>query len=483
MIRRNYVPARLLLAAILASGFAVVWGLLGLWVVSAAQSALGLTGVEESLLFLADGSPVVIARGWEMRDLSGKPLPSNVETRWLGTVDFEAVRKITPRSADVSWAERIRIFEDDRRPPVYWYLITDGKAGGSGYLAGYDSTSKSRVGFIGTKGFHVDELPLEEHFPFSGNGDAMQTRVHGTTPRAGQVLLQHGSRARTAMDIPPWCVYIHGDNHTIYQVDLGTRETHVALADPAIRSAQALTNWGPGSATGTASFMIRTSHEVLELSNDNRVMRRFVIPHELQDQDFSFGKTDQGRAIYFTHFLPDDHAREYHYHIFWADRFGNVAQAEKVIVRANDPGLSLGSLLGGILPAPAFASGFVATIRPFHIMELAPANSYAECLKRSLGEYWPALLGSGLIGLLCAVFCYRRQARYAAGGAQRFIWPIFVFLFGIPGWVGYLTCRNWPVVERCPSCGASAPRDRFACAGCHAEFPMPVLRGTEVYAA
>src|SRR6516164_5753600 len=104
MIRRNYVPARLLLAAILASGFAVVWGLLGLWVVSAAQSALGLTGVEESLLFLADGSPVVIARGWEMRDLSGKPLPSNVETRWLGTVDFEAVRKITPRSADVSWA-------------------------------------------------------------------------------------------------------------------------------------------------------------------------------------------------------------------------------------------------------------------------------------------------------------------------------------------------------------------------------------------
>src|SRR5262249_6697177 len=152
--------------------------------------------------------------------------------------------------------------------------------------------------------------------------------------------------------------------------------------------------------------------------------------------------TNQGRAVYFTHSLPDDHARDYQYRIYWAEASGQLVRHEQAIVRANDPGLQLRTLLAAIVPGPALASGFAATIRPFHIMELRPGSSYRDALTRSVSEYWSALLLAGLIGFVCAVLCYRRQLRCAASGAERFVWPIFVFLFGIPGWVGYLTCRT-----------------------------------------
>jgi hypothetical protein len=37
-------------------------------------------------------------------------------------------------------------------------------------------------------------------------------------------------------------------------------------------------------------------------------------------------------------------------------------------------------------------------------------------------------------------------------------------------------------MEDCPARGKNVPRDRQQCPACHADFPRPELKGTEVFA-
>jgi hypothetical protein len=80
------------------------------------------------------------------------------------------------------------------------------------------------------------------------------------------------------------------------------------------------------------------------------------------------------------------------------------------------------------------------------------------------------------------VLCYRRQVRYGMSRWERIVWPLFVLLLGLPGWVGYRFGRSWPVLETCPACGAGVPRDREDCTRRETAFPPPALKGTEGFA-
>ena len=84
------------------------------------------------------------------------------------------------------------------------------------------------------------------------------------------------------------------------------------------------------------------------------------------------------------------------------------------------------------------------------------------------------------LSALFAWICARRQAKYAQPWTKT--WVVFVFLLGLPGLLGYLWHRRWPVLEKCPSCQAASPRDRLACPRCHADFPEPGPVGLEVLA-
>jgi hypothetical protein len=411
------------------------------------------------------------------------PLTQDSDMRWLPTVHLKAALSVPRFPGDVSWDDRIRSFYDDRRPPVHWHLISDGQTNGLAYLVGYDSQSKARIGFIGTKGFRPEALPPEEQFPLSPTGDAMRSRVTGLPGQSSPFPVGGGRRNRASALISPWCIYVHSDQQRIYRVDLSTRQTQVVLDDSGIRAAELMLQYGPGWMTGTSWFLVRTEHEVLVFNNENEIERRFRIPTELQDVDFSFGVTSEGHGLCCSHFVPDDHAPEYQYRIYWVDQSGRIVRNQDATIKGNNPGVNFGTLLGAIMPAPVLAGSFVAGVRPYHLMETYSTIEYAEGLRRSANEYWPALLLAGAIGAFLALACLRRQTRYATSGAERFVWPVFVFLFGVPGWVAYLTCRSWPVLDRCPACQVRVPRDRYKCAACQSGFPAPPMRGIEVYAA
>ena len=110
------------------------------------------------------------------------------------------------------------------------------------------------------------------------------------------------------------------------------------------------------------------------------------------------------------------------------------------------------------------------------------SESYAAAVRAVLERSWRPLAAVTALGLLLAVAAWRRARAFGLPGREQAAWAVFVFLFGIPGYVGYRLHRRWPLRAECPNCHARAPRDREACARCEAVFPVEPLRGIEVFA-
>ncbi len=93
---------------------------------------------------------------------------------------------------------------------------------------------------------------------------------------------------------------------------------------------------------------------------------------------------------------------------------------------------------------------------------------------------WPALAITSIVSTVLAVLCFLRNRKY--GLPWTAAWTVFVLLFGLPAYFGYLAHRAWPGRLPCPKCGRLAPRDRPACFVCGRDFPEPAMKGTEVFA-
>ena len=140
-----------------------------------------------------------------------------------------------------------------------------------------------------------------------------------------------------------------------------------------------------------------------------------------------------------------------------------------------------------LVPGPIEAS--------VHRLFLLPLSNSARVLRHptvsasSQFSYWfeiffacslIPLVMLGAVSTVLATWCYRRHRRYSQNGALA--WALFVFLFGAPSLAGYLLHRRWSVTEKCQHCGEVTPRDRDACLHCDTEFPLPALKGIEIFA-
>ena len=95
--------------------------------------------------------------------------------------------------------------------------------------------------------------------------------------------------------------------------------------------------------------------------------------------------------------------------------------------------------------------------------------AFVDRSPRSVIRSWPSWPGGGVV-------------RSAFPEREQFAWAVFVLLFGLPAYVGFLLYRRWPIRQPCPNCQAQAPRDRVACAECGTRFPDPALKGIEIFA-
>jgi hypothetical protein len=476
----------LVLASVLASGFVVVWGVVGMWVVGVAESGQPSS---QHLTFLADGTPLVMryvgSHGErEFFDLEGNPVPAP-EGKVVGMLHGASL-PATPSASgvpDLSWGERIRSFADGRAPAVYWYFVTDGLPDGTAYFVGYDSLSRSRVGYLGTAGLREGPLPAEELFPFHGAVSGPHSRVLCSQPDHSPTAHPQREWAGQAPrgSVSTWDVYVVGRDHKIYHADLHSRTVHVALDEPQFRSAALVA--GPiDLIRGTPHRLgVRLDEAILVLDERGRELKRFPIPEALRDRPFRFVETTASEGLLYWTSPPDSLADRVEYELYWEAPDGHSRKAQ-VALPSRGTMRSLQTLGGLVAPAPLVLGGIIAAIRPPELLEAGLTATYPEALSRALTEYWAALVIAQVAALALAVLCYRRQVRYGASKAERVVWPLFVLCVGLPGWIGYRFGRSWPVLESCPECHVRVPRDRGGCAGCETEFPRPALKGTEVFA-
>jgi hypothetical protein len=390
---------------------------------------------------------------------------------------------------EVGWQERLRTFFDDRRPSNRWHFVTNGKPSGSAYFVGYDSLTKEQIGYLGTRGFQDIQPSLQTAFPFSGTGEAIRDRLHSPNyyyPSYGSVpalMAPTPMRDSGSGDILACCVCVQADDGRIYMADLSARTVRSMLENPTIRSTALLSQWIQFPEKSSRSLAVRTDSEILVLKSSGDIVNRFVIPEHLREQDFEWAPANTTQAIYYTRATPDEFSPEAAYRIYWCDASGDCSRSENLVLRDHSPHSDLRIGLAGLFPGPALSCGYVGFYWPQHMLANPTIATYGNALSRSAGQFRWAIVLAIVIGVACAASSYRRQRRYASSTLQCAIWTSFVFLLGLPGWIGYRFGRSWPALEPCQGCGALSPRDRGDCAACHAEFPTPTLKGTEILAA
>jgi hypothetical protein len=487
MLRKD-VFQPLVLATILSIGFAAICCLASMWVLNVYSEDTPWAG--EQLRFLPDGTPRVAffpdgRRGGDhYRDLQGNPTPPPEAGigRLLNCCSLPA--HPPQQASDLDWDERVRSFADGRWPAIYWYFVSDGRPDGAGYFVGYDSKSNVRVGYLGTAGFRDEPLPAEELFPFNGPAWDAKTRLLGHPGQNGSPTSHPVSQSRAGPPpgfVSEWDVYVFGRDGKLYHADLQARTVHVALESSRLRSA--VFSAAPPDAARWMLFRLtaRTEDALLVLDAQGQELVRYPIPEALRNLPFSFAESNAGEAVMYWNSPEDALATETEYRIFWVKPDGSFRETATTLAHFGEK-RPLQVYGGVVMPSPLGLGGSIVRERSQELLRNGLETTLTEAFVRALREFWPALAIAQMIAFAFAVLCYRRQVRYGVGRVERIVWPLFVLLLGLPGWIGYRFGRSWPVLETCPACGGVVPRDRRDCARCAAEFPLPALKGTEVFA-
>jgi hypothetical protein len=492
MKRKGFIQS-LVLAGVLAAGFTAVWGVVAVWALEVgAYIAIGMDSSRVTLMipiravlqFLSDGTPVVRYQQpgmqTQLRELQGNPVEEPDGEHPFLKLTLLPSKVIA--DAEIDWGDRVRSFADGRVPSGYWYFIADGRPEGSGYFVGYDSESHTCLGYLGRCGFREGPLAVEEHIPFAGVTNGKKECLFCS--QQGNSSTQHPRNRRSGHaphgSVSTWDVYVIGRDGKLYHADLQKRTLQVAFDRSSVLSAS-LTAGQPDAVHGTLYRpTVRTESAILVLDERGGVLKSYPIPESLCRQAIYFGETSRGEAVMYSESTEDMLATEVEYRIFRVDAAGRYQQAAitlpwfgwKRLIR----------LAGLVIPSPLGLAGAVASLRPSMLLEDDLAAGYPEALGQALTEFFPGLAVAQLVAFGLAVLCYRRQVRYGASRRERIVWPLFVLLLGLPGWIGYRFGRSWPVLESCPKCDSTVPRDRESCLRCTDAFPRPALKGTEVFA-
>jgi hypothetical protein len=483
--------SRLLLALILAVGFATVWGFVAGWLTTTIADAARGSSFYESLQFKPDGTPVVaywnVSGLRQYRDLAGRTLDISDNQPWLtGTWLFAPSAHSGPGVRQ--WNERIRSFNDCQRSPVYWYFIAGAPGDSTGYFEGYDSISAARVGYLGATGFQDTKPAPGDRFTFTNtqDGDVVRRvqstqRYYGAGAVEPRVLSVVGPTFPTA-DLPDFHVYVLDDSGRAWLIDLRNRNVLVAFDRSPLVAVGLMWFFHHDRDIGQMRVALRSQGAVITMNGKNEVLRTVPMPEPLRGLDFNWAETTAGDVV--VHYpLPrdpwDDVSKNRVLHL---DLTGHVKSDEEITLAARGQGgpvvrTCAASWMPGVLPLAVAVAGFL----PSQVQTAWP-NGYWAALTVVVGRYLPAIFIVVGIGVIAAVAAHRRELRYGSIGTDRWLWPAFTFLLGLPGWVGYRYSRTWPALEPCPACGKTIPRDRFRCHSCQSELPTPPLVGTEVFA-
>jgi len=459
----------LALAVLLSIGAGLVWGCLlalGMSVVSDIVASYNV-GVNEQLSFRRDGTPIIVSytgRNYPhrtCRTLSGKEVEVARDDFANGT-QVAGPEYLSKRFTALQWGGRIVCVYNDWYGSENWYFLHDGKLHGHGCFVGYDKVAKEKIGYIGRRGFRPDEPPPDQQFPVDGR------KMYGY---GGTWLINSNNYSAGETK------YLLVDDG-LTQINLNKRSVTVLRKVPDPISGAFLEQ--PWSANRDASkeskttptFLLRTPDRIIILAADGKEIKNYPLPPELREVNVQWFSLPGDKALV----LEPYSGRE----LFWLDASGKIARREHVELRTRGQSEFMQDATVSVaVPSPAFLVG-VAVCYPWGPAECPDSVEYSAALGKAFAKFWPVLLVTGIVGIVLAYVCYRRQRNY--GLPWTWVWTVFVLLFGLPAYFGYLAHRAWPALLPCPHCGRRVPRDRPACFACGREFPAPPPKGIEVFA-
>lgn len=458
------------LALILAVGLAVPYLIAAIWVIEIYESwGRGKQPWwSERLIVTSVGVPLIKAPhegSIAFRMLNGTAAsdaldPPEIQGAWL-RAQLQAERRDDASSANAGWAKRVIGFSFDASSSNYWYfVVTSTGSNRRGYFVGFNKRSWMRAGFIGLDGFHSDPLSADREFPLAHPVSlyreppivATMLQTDGYTPIKGLSGGQHWIGFARSL------VYVNAIDRLL-KVDLNEQTVKDALGTDDV------TNLGRVVRQTTSGGWLRTGREALlyaarspdrvtVLDTSDQSYHEFRIPAELRHDDFVFYPLHDNTAIFDVsrgELRPNRDARE----LTWATLEGSVLRTKAVeleFARNWEKWASQEFLQAVIaLPAPLVTSAL-----PCILDSSGGSASLLDRYRVSL----PAIGLSILIAVVAILLAANLHRKYRVPSSLP--WLAFVFLLGLPGYIGYRLHRRWPIREQAP--------------------PAPVLTGVEIFA-
>ncbi len=105
------------------------------------------------------------------------------------------------------------------------------------------------------------------------------------------------------------------------------------------------------------------------------------------------------------------------------------------------------------VPAPAV----VVVVTLFLALVTDQIEGFPAVLTALLKDSAPSLIAVLALALILAGMAWRRCRAFGLSRQGQIAWAVFVLLFGLPAFVGFLLYRRWPIREPCPNCQTQVP--------------------------
>jgi hypothetical protein len=235
----------------------------------------------------------------------------------------------------------------------------------------------------------------------------------------------------------------------------------------------------PGAAQQSLCLFSGDQVQTLIPGNE-KLTRRYSLPEKLQGREyFTFYElaNDTALAINSVGFSGTQE-------FLWFDTDGKILKEQTVklkqyYVPATDRETAFSII--GMIPVPLAFDTYAFLFNPLGMVSTGQAAGYGEALTKTISAVWPAGVLLLAITLILVWLTWKRQEKYGFDD-NKLGWSIFVLVLGVPGYAAYRMHRSWPVLLACESCSQPVPRDRKTCSRCSSSFPLPELKGTEVFA-
>ena len=320
----------------------------------------------------------------------------------------------------------------------------DGNRSNRFYLQGLNPADGRTVGYMGREGFQETRpVPVNQF-------------VLGPLQREGWLQVPSATNGNRGLLL---------DDRQLVSIDFSGRTVERLIDEPLV-SLEHLDRWIAEleymNRPKIAEWAARTAERVVVLNLTDGTERSFRIPQDLRDERFNFFALDK-EAIYFTRKngaeLPADadaKERTAQYELLWATDSGEITQRKPLslayTVSPRSDGLSDEAafrITTAAVPATLWSAGMALILRPLISSQIEEELDFSQAFRQSAGQLWWVVL---LIALLCGwlswlAFQHQKRQREPDG----WFWAVFVFLFGVPGYLGYRMHRSWPYSEPIPA--------------------------------